>query len=47
MEERGLDPRQARSQIQSLARKMTALFVDDGKSFKEIGKMLESGELTP
>lgn len=36
-----------RPQIQSLARKMTVLFVDEGKSVEEIRAMLEDGRLRP
>jgi len=43
----GNDPRAYRPQIQSLARKMTRLFVDDGKSIEEISAMLQSGQLRP
>jgi hypothetical protein len=43
----GNDPRQFRPQIQSLARKMVALFVDEGKSIEEIQRMLADGSLRP
>ncbi len=41
------DPQKSRPQIQSLARKMVALFVDEGKSIEEIRKMLADGSLRP
>jgi len=41
------DPQKFRPQIQSLARKMVALFVDEGKSIEEIQKMLADGSLRP
>ncbi len=41
------DPQKSRPQIQSLARKMVALFVDEGKSIEEIQKMLADGSLRP
>ncbi len=43
----GNDPRQLRPQIQSLAQKMVALFVDEGKSIADIQKMLADGSLRP
>jgi len=43
----GNDPRANRPQIQSLARKMTTLLVDDGKSIEEIQTMLRNGRLRP
>ena len=43
----GNDPLQGRLQIQSLARQMTDLVVDDGKTFEEVTKMLKTGEITP
>jgi hypothetical protein len=43
----GNDPRQLRPQIQSLARKMVALLVDEGKSIEEIQRMLADGSLRP
>jgi hypothetical protein len=43
----GNDPRRFRPQIQSLARKMVDLFVDEGKSIEEIGQMLADGSLRP
>jgi len=43
----GNDPRALRPQIQSLARKMVALFVDEGKSIEEIQRMLADGSLRP
>ena len=43
----GNDPRELRPQIQSLARKMVALFVDEGKSIEEIQQMLADGSLRP
>jgi hypothetical protein len=43
----GNDPREFRPQIQSLARKMVALFVDEGKSIEEIQRMLMDGRLRP
>jgi hypothetical protein len=43
----GNDPRQLRPQIQSLAQKMVALFVDEGKSVADIQKMLADGSLRP
>jgi hypothetical protein len=43
----GNDPREFRPQIQSLARKMVALFVDEGKSIEEIQRMLTDGRLRP
>jgi len=42
-----VDPRQFRPQIQSLARRMVDLFVDEGKSIEEIQKMLADGSLRP
>jgi len=41
------DPQQFRPQIQSLARKMVDLFVDEGKSIEEIKRMLADGSLRP
>ncbi len=46
-EGQGNDPRQLRPQIQSLAEKMVALFVDEGKSIEDIQKMLADGSLRP
>jgi hypothetical protein len=46
-QDQGNDPRVLRPQIQSLARKMTALFVDEGKSIEEIQRMLADGSLRP
>jgi hypothetical protein len=43
----GNDPRELRPQIQSLARKMVALFVDEGRSIEEIQRMLADGSLRP
>jgi hypothetical protein len=43
----GNDPRKFRPQIQSLARKMVELFVDDGKSVEDIQRMLMDGRLRP
>jgi hypothetical protein len=43
----GNDPRSFRPEIQSLARKMVALFVDDGKSIEEIRQMLVDGRVRP
>lgn len=43
----GNDPRRFRPEIQSLARRMVALFVDDGKSIEEIQQMLVDGRLRP
>jgi hypothetical protein len=43
----GNDPRKFRPQIQSLARKMVELFVDDGESIEEIQRMLMDGRLRP
>jgi hypothetical protein len=43
----GNDPRLFRPEIQSLARKMVALFVDDGKSIEEIQQMLMDGRVRP
>ena len=43
----GNDPRQFEPQIQRLAEKMVALFVDDGKSIEEIQQMLQDGRLRP
>ena len=43
----GNDPRQFRPQIQSLARKMVTLFVDEGKTIEEIQQMLIDGRLRP
>ena len=43
----GNDARAFRPQIQSLARKIVRLVVDDGKSFEEVGKMLQDGRLRP
>lgn len=45
--EQGNDPRQFRREIQSLADRMTDLFVDEGRSFEEIQEMLGSGQLRP
>jgi hypothetical protein len=46
-ENQGNDPREFRPQIQSLARKMVSLFVDEGKSIEEIQRMLADGSLRP
>jgi hypothetical protein len=43
----GNDPRRFRPQIQSLARKMLTLFIDEGNSIEEIQKMLIDGRLRP
>jgi hypothetical protein len=43
----GNDPRRFRPQIQSLARKMVTLFVDEGNSIEEIRTMLIDGRLRP
>ena len=43
----GNDPRPFQPQIQSLSRKMVALFVDEGKSVEEIQQMLMDGRLRP
>ncbi len=43
----GNDPRKFRPQIQSLARTMVELFVDDGRSIAEIQRMLMDGRLRP
>jgi hypothetical protein len=43
----GNDPREFQPQIQSLARKMVDLFVDEGKSIEEIQRMLVDGSLRP
>jgi hypothetical protein len=43
----GNDPREIRPQIQSLARKMVTLFVDEGNSIEEIQQMLIDGRLLP
>lgn len=43
----GNDPRAFEPQIQSLARKMVHLMVDEGKSVDQIGGMLEDGRLRP
>lgn len=41
------DLRPFRPQIQSLARQMTALVVDEGRSIEEVGAMLRDGRLRP
>lgn len=41
------DLRPFQPQIQSLARQMTALVVDEGKSIEEVGAMLQDGRLRP
>lgn len=41
------DLRRFRPQIQSLARKMTELFVDEGRSLEELSAMLQDGRLRP
>jgi len=46
-QDQGNDPREFRPQIQSLARKMVAFFVDEGKSIEEIRRMLADGRLRP
>jgi len=43
----GNDPRQVRGQIQGLARKMTALFVDEGMSLTQIQEQMRQGRLVP
>jgi hypothetical protein len=43
----GNDPRRSRREIQSLARKITDLLVDEGKSVEEIQQMLGSGQILP
>ncbi len=46
-EEQGNDPRPFRLQIQSLARQMTDLFVDEGVGMEELGQRLQDGRLRP
>jgi hypothetical protein len=46
-QEQGNDPRQLRPEIQSLARQMVDLFVDQGKTIAEIKQMLVDGSLRP
>ena len=45
--EQGNDPALFRREIQSVARQMVDLFVDEGRSVKEIREMLADGRLRP
>lgn len=46
-EAQGNDPRRSRQEIQSLARKIADLMIDEGKSVEEVQQMLRSGQILP